>query len=407
MKHLLLRCCLGVLVLLAGNAPFAHAEEASLSSERWLQTYYQSPQPERFVEEVHDLSRRGLLAKPNNRPPMIGFLSQVLAQNPQKITAWMTALDDLPAAEKAILQNALWHSGRPEGVRYLESKDLQEYRAKLPPDILTLEITSPEPLDMLWGYFLATGKEAPVRRIISAFNLAPYAGSLAKYNTSPKTEQDKKVALLDATLQAATMSLRSMCKQHARVQEICENLLQNSTLNGLERQGLLTLLGKDKAAQDQPTWRENGKLIGDKPNRKASNGFAAQLFLTEDATFFDNWNKPETPRLNETSKAPRNVPVHTVVLFTNPGLDAAGDADITASITILKPDGSVYAKVPTVICWKGKYATPPDKLQLVQNHMALRIEPQDPVGRYTVQILVRDNVKNVELPLETALEISP
>jgi hypothetical protein len=145
--------------------------------------------------------------------------------------------------------------------------------------------------------------------------------------------------------------------------------------------------------------------MGDSPNIKARNGFGAQLFLTEDAAFFTNWNKPETPHINGASKARRGIPIHTILLFTNPGLDPAGAADVTADITVLKPDGIVYAKSSSVVCWKGKYATPPGNLQLVQNHMVIRIEPQDPVGRYTVQIIIRDNIKKVELPLETPFEV--
>ncbi|MDD5350572.1 MAG: hypothetical protein PHQ12_10210 [Chthoniobacteraceae bacterium] len=410
MKRLLLRC-LGTIALLAGTIALGRADETPAStpapapSDQWVTAYYRNPQPERFVEEIRDLSRQGILSKAESRAPLLGFLSQVFAQNPQRIVPWMTALDDLPAADQKTLQTAIWFSFRPEGIAYLESKGLKEYQAKLPPDLLTLEVNTPETLDILWGYFLATGKEAPIRRIVSAYNLAPYAGSAAKFKSSQQTDADKKAALRDATLQAAIWSLRSNYRQHARVREICEGLIQESALNGEERRGLLALLEKERPEKDQRTWQQNGQPIGDQPNMKVRNGFGAQLFLTEDTAFFENWNKPATPHLHNVTQARRNIPVHTVLLLTNPGLDA-NTANVTADITVLKPDGSVYANTPNVTCWKGKYNAPSANLQLAQGHMAIRIEPQDPAGHYTVRILIRDRVKQVEIPLETGFDVA-
>jgi hypothetical protein len=37
--------------------------------------------------------------------------------------------------------------------------------------------------------------------------------------------------------------------------------------------------------------------------------------------------------------------------------------------------------------------------------MRIRIEPQDPPGTYTVEVVVRDNIKKIEVPLEATFEV--
>lgn len=387
------------LLLLCNGMVFAEQGAPTTESpqEQWMTFYYKNPQPERFPEEVRKMSQSGMLQNKNAQPPCSIFLSQIMAQNPEKIAAWMTALNDLPEADKKqVLYPAIVHSLTTEGAGFLKEKGLKEYEVKVP-NVLEMEVNNPAILDMLWGYFMATGKAEPIRRIVMAFNLSPYAGALDKYKTSQKTEEDKKAAYLDVTLKAACWSLQSNCKKHPRVREICEAFLAGNNLNPMERRWLDTMLKQQDATpkkfEDTPTW-------------KSKDGFGAMLLLTEDAKYFEDWAKPETPHLTTTNKARRNVLLHTVLEFNNPGLKPDGTVDITVDMKALKPDGSVYGEDKNVVCWKGKYDAPAQNLQLAQAHMALRIEPQDPAGVYTVEALVHDNVKKVELPLKTTFEVA-
>jgi hypothetical protein len=157
--------------------------------------------------------------------------------------------------------------------------------------------------------------------------------------------------------------------------------------------------GAGLAKGKRPQWNDDGRTIPDSENRKSEKDFGAQLLLTEDTKFFDDWNKPETPQLNTTERARRMVPLHTVLLFSNPGLDQSESADVTADITVRKPDGSIYADQKDLPCWKGKYQAPPFSLQLAQGRLGIRIEPNDPGGTYLVEVKIRDNIKKVELKL--------
>jgi hypothetical protein len=172
---------------------------------------------------------------------------------------------------------------------------------------------------------------------------------------------------------------------------------------------LTTLISATMFGGDSDSWRKDGKPVADTPNMKSKNGFGAQLFLTESQQFFEDWNKPETPNLQtlEKDKAHRNVPVFTAILFVDPGTDASGSVDVTCDIVVRKPDGHVYGEQKDVVGWKGKYLVPAHNLQLTQGRMGIRIEPQDPSGTYTVEVIVRDNIKKIELPLKTTFEIAP
>jgi hypothetical protein len=168
---------------------------------------------------------------------------------------------------------------------------------------------------------------------------------------------------------------------------------------------LIALLIGPLIAQDSNSWRLDGKAVADTPNMKSKGDFGAQLFLTESAQFFEDWNKPDTPRLPTLEKARRNVPIFAAILFVDPGVDASGAANVTCDITVRKPDGAVYGEQKGVVGWKGNYNVPAHNLQLTEGRMGIRIEPQDPSGVYTVDVVVRDNIRKIELPLKTTFEI--
>lgn len=172
---------------------------------------------------------------------------------------------------------------------------------------------------------------------------------------------------------------------------------------------IAALISVSLRGDDTNTWRKNGNPAADTPNMKAKDGFGAQLFLTESAQFFEDWSKPETPKLETLKKdmAHRNVPLFTAIMFVDPSTDVAGLVDVTCDIIVRRPDGSIYGEEKGIVGWKGKYPVPAHNLQLTQGRMGIRIEPQDPSGTYTVEAIVRDNIKKNELPLNATFEIAP
>ena len=130
-----------------------------------------------------------------------------------------------------------------------------------------------------------------------------------------------------------------------------------------------------------------------------TNGFGVQFFLVEGEKFFSDWEKPEPPHIAPVSIAKRGVPVCTAVIFVGAGLKSDGSADVTYDTVVRKPDGSVYARDKNLVGAQEKIDPAPKALQLARDFTGIRIEPKDPAGVYTVEVVVKDHVKKVELHL--------
>ena len=172
---------------------------------------------------------------------------------------------------------------------------------------------------------------------------------------------------------------------------------------------IAVLFGASLHGDDSTAWRKDGKPAADTPNIKSKNGFGARLHLTQNAQFFEDWNKPGTPNLTElkNNKAHRNVPLFSAILFVDPGTDSKGSVDVTYDMVIRKPDGSIYGEQKNAVGLKGKFVVPAHDLQLAQERMGIRIDNQDPPGTYTVEVTVRDHIKKVELSLKATFQVAP
>jgi len=131
-----------------------------------------------------------------------------------------------------------------------------------------------------------------------------------------------------------------------------------------------------------------------------TNGFGVQLFLVEGERFFADWEKPGAGvHINPVSVAKRGVPICTAVIFVGAGMKTDGKVDVTFDVVIRRPDGSVYGKEKDMIGAQDKIDPAPRALQLARDFEGIRIEPKDPAGVYTVEVVVKDHVKKVELHL--------
>ncbi|MEO8207097.1 MAG: hypothetical protein ABI615_13025 [Chthoniobacterales bacterium] len=230
--------------------------KAEAPSAAWYTYYYMDPQPDKFTTEVRNMSQKGDLTKVDAQQPLIAFFSRVMAQNPDKISPWMKELENLPPNDKRVLYSAIWFSNTPQGKEFFITNKLPGYLKKEPPDILKTQPDSPSSLDMLWGYFMATGDPKAIRGIVSALSLSKDEGALARFKNTQKTDEDKKAAYLDAAFQAARNSLTSNCLQHPKVMEICETLYKSNELNKAESAELNNILAK--VAPDRYTAKPTG-----------------------------------------------------------------------------------------------------------------------------------------------------
>ena len=166
---------------------------------------------------------------------------------------------------------------------------------------------------------------------------------------------------------------------------------------------LLALLGAPAAAQEQAddfSWHLNGRPVEGDRSEATRDGFGAMMMITPDVEqFWAAWAGPSPPQLVTTDRAVRNRPVHAMLIFTGCRAGADGNCDVDAAFTILAPDGSRYGEVLRGKVWEGP--PPPGRnLQLSVGSVALRVEPHDPLGTYTIRAELTDRVAGTSVSVE-------
>jgi hypothetical protein len=384
------------------------------TADEWMMFYYKKPQPERFVAEVRKMSAAGHLANKNAEPPIVAFLSRVIAQNPEQLSTWMVALADLPEKDKEVIYEAIWYSNTKAGKAHLAEHGIAKYVQTAAPDILAMEINDAPVLDMLWGYFFATGEKAPIRRIVSAMNLGERKDMSDEHNATSKNENVDNKALKQVIRYSALWSLDCNCKDHPKVKEICEGLVKSNDLTATEAKSLKSILAKHQAAarhnksdQSAGHWLEDAKKAPQNAWMKSDHGFGATLLFTDKPQqLMDNWAKPtagvETP---EAKTAPRGRPCGIFIVFAGCGAGKEGLADVVADLKVIAPGGKVYGEHKDVEVWQKKASPEGKQLQLSVGYMGLVIEPNDPAGEYEVRATVRDRVKGITLELKREFSV--
>ncbi|MCB1076713.1 MAG: hypothetical protein KDM63_03195 [Verrucomicrobiae bacterium] len=202
--------------------PVVEPAEPVSEEEDWLENYYLHPSPDQFVKRVREFSEDGTLANEGARPALIGFLSQVIRQNREKIAEWHGALRGLPPEEMQIVHTAMLHARiseaddiLKEGIGEEEFKKAEEET----PKILEMKLAQPHAIDILWGYFYATGSEAAIRRIVSCFI----------YEDAPENPEFAKVPegykpFYAELPEAAAWTLVSNATRHPKVMSILLDL---------------------------------------------------------------------------------------------------------------------------------------------------------------------------------------
>ena len=247
-----MKCLLIVLAsFLLAQTSFSIAQSDDTATEgkpntNWMTFYYKSPMPERFVNELRAMTDAGILKDDKSQPSFIAFFSQVMAQNPKKVREWLKEFENLDEKQRTTILAAAWYSDTDAAKAYFKEKQLNHWVEQIAPDILEMKVDNPATLDMLWAYFMATGKKAPIRRIVSALQLSKYSGAAKRYRESKQTDQDKKEAWYDATFQAAQWSLKANCNQHPKVLEHCEHIFRDKSTPKAESVWLGLILTKVK-----------------------------------------------------------------------------------------------------------------------------------------------------------------
>jgi hypothetical protein len=217
---------------------------------RWINDYRNHPSPADIPTAMRALSRLGGFSNPEHTGVYVGFLAGTLTENPRQAEQIISRILSIREEDRWIIVRAIAYSGlsnwqtllRKFGQRmprynvlsdrYISGKmatlaqftvpsspsALERMRQQLhidklfgePPKRVTLTPT-PEVLDVLWGYYFATGNYGPVMHIVTILPLSAdhndadrlTVGSLAKYTLASNAMHDPRLlAMLKASRKA-------------------------------------------------------------------------------------------------------------------------------------------------------------------------------------------------------------
>jgi hypothetical protein len=221
----------------AAAAPGASAA-ARLSTDgilRWINDYRHKPDPDRLPALVRALSDMQAFKDSETCGAYVGFIAGVLGGNPGRAQRLATEMLSITPADRWVLVRAIAYSGLPSWKdllvsvgdrmperqeminRYLEGKlptlDQIAYKTAKPGMLDKIKIAfriksdnskevalepTPQLIDVLWGYYLATGAYKPVDKIIKLLPLADdkdnvdnlTTGSAAKFTLASNAVRD-------------------------------------------------------------------------------------------------------------------------------------------------------------------------------------------------------------------------
>src|SRR5688572_3336093 len=144
------------------------------------------------------------------------------------------------------------------------------------------------------------------------------------------------------------------------------------------------------SALSQAQWKKDGKPVEDKPDRKSVGTFGGHLLVVKNPrAFIEDWQKPETPKINPVTSVQRGEQLGILVLFTGCKADAQGMCNSEVEYSLYRPDGSLYSEKKPQPLWKEQ-APPSPNIQLGRAIVAIRMEKNDPAGEYKVKAKVSD-----------------
>jgi hypothetical protein len=176
----------------------------------------------------------------------------------------------------------------------------------------------------------------------------------------------------------------------------------------MKKAALLVLLLSSAATAAELGWKDkDGNAIPETDSQKSVEGFGGLLVVTPDKDWQEKWNtSPETvPYFAGGSTVKKGGELFILTLFSNPQPDASGAASVSMDIDVTRPDGSSSSHVEDAVCAKGKVEGAPHHLYLCGQVVEFVGEPGDPVGTWSVRIVLKDDVRKVSMTLATKFEL--
>ncbi|CAA2141946.1 hypothetical protein [Hyphomicrobium sp. ghe19] len=190
--------------------PFENAQELL----KWINGYRKNPEPRRAPEAVKAMSAQGSIREVDQAGVYIGFVAGVLGSNPEMADDLISKMFPLPPEDQVLVVKAIAYSGLPRWrdtmAKFVERMParkvlIDKYMFGDKPTLTAISIKDDAGvIDLNWGYYFATGWEAPVRRIVGALELSQdkdkvellTIGAMAKWTLAQNASRNDDLLLL-------------------------------------------------------------------------------------------------------------------------------------------------------------------------------------------------------------------
>ena len=214
----------------------------------WMVAYYRAPAPGQAVRAYLEYAEVENPKSEGWNYAVLGFYRSIFQVSPwlvDHLVARFEGADDTQQMKIIAMLHLVGQAERIEQLPFGDPDSRKRVRANaeelvLPDPYATIE--GPVQLDLRWGEFLATGRYAPVRQLVTALDLAPFEDAVEAFPKSKKTERDKERFWKGVTFQAARWSLDSNMTQHPLVLAYAQHVAEHEKLGKDARTQLAELL---------------------------------------------------------------------------------------------------------------------------------------------------------------------
>ena len=204
--------------------PFAKSEELL----KWINGYRLKPEPKRLPAAVKAMSDFGVTKDMDQAGVYIGFTAGVIGSNPDDAEKLVTACFPLPPEDQVLLIKAIAYSGLSDWkvllTKFVERMParkmlIEKFLYANKPVLADLPMGEDSTaIDINWGYYFATGSEAPVRRIVTVVGWSGdkndveklTIGAMAKWTLAQNASHDSDLlAMLKSIAPEQTAEVRA------------------------------------------------------------------------------------------------------------------------------------------------------------------------------------------------------
>jgi hypothetical protein len=150
-----------------------------------------------------------------------------------------------------------------------------------------------------------------------------------------------------------------------------------------------------------------GNPVPDSNAMKSIDGFGGWLVVTPDSDWAEKWNTPRetVPVFSEASEVRLGEVLTILPFFLNPLPNENGFVSIGCDLRVSRPDGTRSVDATDLDCSTFQLPGDPRSVFLSTLYTKYVGELGDPYGVWVVEMVLRDNVRGVEVPLKVSFEL--